>query len=54
MRYKNKIHLLCISPWSSAGQLKLISPLYRIYASLNWVGIDADNGLSLIRAQAII
>ena len=30
------------------------SPLFRIYASVNRVSIDSDNGLSPIRRQAII
>ena len=33
---------------------ELISPLCRIYASVNRVGIGSDNGLSPIRRQAII
>ena len=33
---------------------QLISPLCCIYASMNWVSICSDNGLSPIRRQAII
>ena len=33
---------------------KLISSQWRIYASVNWVSINSDNGLSRIRHQAII
>ena len=29
-------------------------PMYRIYASVNWVSIGSDNGLSPIQRQAII
>ena len=32
----------------------LLFPWYRIYASVNWVGIGSDNGLSPRRCQAII
>ena len=34
--------------------LWLIEAEWRIYVSWNWVSIDSDNGLSLIRRQAII
>ena len=33
---------------------KLISPLYHIYASVNWVSTGSDNALSPIWCQAII
>ena len=33
---------------------QLISPLCRIYASVNWGSIGSDNGLSPIGRQAII
>ena len=36
------------------GDAKLIEAEWRIYASLNWVIIGSDNGLSPVRCQAII
>ena len=44
-----------VAEWDfSAFEFWLISPLCRIYASVNWVSIGSDNGLSPIRLQAII
>ena len=42
--------------WNSwcFGCLKLISPYCRIYASVNWVSIGLDNGLSPIRHQCCV
>ena len=34
--------------------IQLIEAEWRIYASLNWVIIGSDNGLSPVRRQAII
>ena len=36
------------------SNIKLIEAEWRIYASLNWVTIGSDNGLSPLRRQAII
>ena len=40
-------------PTRACSQFKLIFPLCRIYASVNWVSIGSDNGLSPIRCQTI-
>ena len=38
----------------TAQFFELIEAEWRIYASLNWVIIGSDNGLSPVRRQAII
>ena len=39
---------------STRDSLSVIEAEWRIYASLNWVIIGADNGLSPVQRQAII
>ena len=43
----------CVVRGGISHYLKLISPLCRIYATVNWVSIGSDNGLSPVRRQAI-
>ena len=43
-----------VGRWTSDISYELIEAEWRIYASLNWVIIGSDNGLSPVRCQAII
>ena len=43
-----------VGRWTSDISYELIEAKWRIYASLNWVIIGSDNGLSPVRCQAII
>ena len=43
-----------VSKWPHKNRVKHIEARWRIYASLNWVLICSDNGLSPVRRQAII
>ena len=47
-------HISKITAISTGSIIHLISPQCRIYASVNWVSIGSDNGLSPIQPQAII
>ena len=48
-----KINLI-VGHFGNKALLQLIEAEWRIYASLNWVIIGSDNGLSPVRRQAII
>ena len=54
LNYFKGAYWVCISSFNRNNQHQLTPPTCRIYASVNWVNIGSDNGLSPGRRQAII